>query len=72
MMGDLNHDGRVDSSDATILASYWQQNIGSSSPATVPEPSTRISLALAILTTAIFLWVRFRRIVRGKFEDCKI
>ena len=49
-MGDFNGDGIVDGSDATLLASHWQEgaNLGS----TVPEPSTWILLLGLLLMAA--------------------
>jgi hypothetical protein len=41
-MGDFNLDGRVDDSDATMLAANWQTGV--SAAAAVPEPSSMVLL----------------------------
>jgi hypothetical protein len=48
--GDFNDDGKVNDMDAAILAAHWHYGVGGAS---VPEPTTVVSLILGLMTVAV-------------------
>lgn len=52
--GDFNGDGEVTDADASILAAHWQES--QEGAAAVPEPSTVVLLALAVVS--LLVWQR--------------
>ncbi|MGD9128827.1 MAG: PEP-CTERM sorting domain-containing protein [Planctomycetia bacterium] len=55
-MGDFNRDGKIDASDATILAGNWQAGTNSTA---VPEPSTVV--LLVTLLGGVLIYARRKR-----------